>query len=93
MNRFFAKTLLLTALSLIGFASPLLAHYHYYGTEVNVHIGGGWGWHHGWWHDRVYYTDPWYHPDHVYVYQGDPYAVYYYGHPYYYFDPRFYYYE
>jgi hypothetical protein len=62
-------------------------------NDVSVHVGVGGGWGHGWYHDRVYYTDPWYHSSHVYIYQGDPYAVYYYGYPYYYFDPRFYYFE
>jgi len=40
---------------------------------------------------RVYYSDPWYHPNHVYIYNGEPCAMCYGGYPYYYYDPRFYY--
>jgi hypothetical protein len=86
------KYLMIGCLSLMGFVAQLQAHRVFVENNVSVHVGGGgWGWHHGWYHDRVYYTDPWYHPSHVYFYEGDPYAVYYYGYPYYYFDPRFYY--
>ena len=57
-------------------------------AHTSVYVGGGWGG--GWHHDRVYYGDAWYHPHHVYVYNGDPYAVYYGGYPYYCYDPRYY---
>lgn len=101
MYRFF----LMSLLGLLGIISQVQAHgggHTSVHTNVSVHVGGG-GYHgygygygrgygyRGWAHDRVYYTDPWYHPNHVYIYGGDPYAVYYYGQPYYYFDPRFYY--
>lgn len=77
--------ILLSAFALCALSLEVQAH-------TNVYVGVG-GWHHGgYWHDRVYYADPWYHPDHVYVYNGDPYATYYAGNPYYVYDPRFYYY-
>lgn len=84
------RPLFLTIFSLMCLVANLQAHSH---THVSVNVGVGVGYHHGWYHDRVYVTDAWYHPSHVYVYNGDPYAVYYYGRPYYFFDPRFYYFQ
>lgn len=91
LQRFFAKSLILGCLVFLGYLPHLQAHRTY--VDVHVGVGGGWGGYHGWYHDRVYYTDPWYHPNHVYIYEGDPYAVYYYGNPYYYYDPRYYYFQ
>lgn len=48
-------------------------------------------WHDHHWHNRVYITDPWYHHDHVYFYNGNSYANIYGGYPYYYYDPSYYY--
>jgi|GEM_PF-3759482 len=78
------KKVLLGLLFVFALCTSLEA-YH-----VNVYVGGGW--HHDYYHSRVYYGDPWYHPDHVYFYGGDPYATYYDGAPYYWRDPRFYWY-
>lgn len=74
--------LLLSIISLGAIGADLQA------WRGGVVVEGG---HH--WHDRVYYGDPWYHPEHVYIYNGDPYANCYDGYPYYYHDPRFYYYH
>lgn len=57
MTRFFV--LIFSCLSMVG---ALQAHWHGGGTHVHtnvsVNVGGGWGHHNGWYHDRVYYTDP-----------------------------------
>lgn len=71
------QILALGCLSLISLATQIEART--YIVETGHH-----------WHDRVYYADPWYHPDHVYIYNGAPYATYYGGYPYYFYDPRFY---
>ena len=81
------KKFLLGLLTVLACGASLEA-YH-----VNVYVGGGGGWHHPYYHSRVYYGDAWYHPDHVYFYGGDPYATYYNGAPYYCCDPRWYWYQ
>jgi hypothetical protein len=79
---------------LIQAIPSLQAHDHHhtkivYQNNYNVNVADHS--HHGHWHERVYVNDPWYHDDHVYIYNGDPYANWYGGYPYYYYDPRFYY--
>lgn len=57
---------------------PLFGHDHFHGD----------GWHG---HDRVYVNHPWYHHDHVIIYNNACYPVYYGGYPYYYYVPQYYY--
>ena len=57
-------------------------------AHTDVVVEGHSNWHHP--HERVYVSDRWYHPDHVYYHHGYAYPHYYYGYPYYYYDPNYY---
>lgn len=75
--------------------ASLSAHTTVYESKTVYHDNHHWDdhhWHQDHWQNRVYYGDPWYHPNHVYFYGGDPYANFYSGYPYYAYDPAYYYY-
>ena len=75
----------------ITFAAKVSAHDHHnsvaYETSNGVVVDT---YHRHHVSERVYYNDAWYHPTHVYVYDGYNYPVYYGDYPYYYYDPRWY---